>query len=65
MNISIEELGDGGIEDETNETASNETGSNRNYNLYVNMMNNMIEELNEQREEQDIQAAIIASMNDR
>tara|TARA_A100001037_G_scaffold275608_1_gene274265 strand:+ start:3474 stop:4304 length:831 start_codon:yes stop_codon:yes gene_type:complete len=34
-------------------------------NLYLNMINNMVDELNGRREEEDMQAAIMASMNDR
>lgn len=74
INVSIEGHDQGHV-DEGNDEAEEEGdgdmsveqagGPNIIQNLYLNMINNMVDELNGRREEEDMQAAIMASMNDR
>ena len=61
----IEDDGEAEEEDDGDMSVEQAGGPNIMQNLYLNMINNMVDELNGRREEEDMQAAIMASMNDR
>ncbi len=73
INVSIEGQAQGHIEDDDEEEEEGDGDMsvdgvgrpNVMQNLYLNMINSMVDELNGRREEEDMQAAIMASMNDR
>ena len=73
INVSIEGQAQDHIEDDDEAEEEGDGGMsvegvgrpNVMQNLYLNMINNMVDELNGRREEEDMQAAIMASMNDR
>ena len=73
INVSIEGQAQDHIEDDDEAEEEGDGGMsvegvgrpNVMQNLYLNMINSMVDELNGRREEEDMQAAIMASMNDR